>query len=78
MSKFEGYTKGSADAPVTIVEWSDFECPFCARFYTQTYGQIVSEYVDSGKVKIIFKHFPLSFHAQAQKAAEATECAGEQ
>ncbi|MCF7900957.1 DsbA family protein [Candidatus Woesearchaeota archaeon] len=76
---FKGaHMKGDENAPVTIVEWSDFECPFCARFYSQTYGQIVSNYVDSGKVKIVFKHFPLGFHAQAQKAAEASECAGEQ
>lgn len=70
--------KGDADAPVTIVEFSDYECPFCARFYSQTYGQIVSEYIDTGKVKLIFRDFPLSFHQQAQKAAEAAECAGEQ
>jgi protein-disulfide isomerase len=75
MSQFEGNFKGDADAPVTIVEWSDFECPFCARFYSQAYQQIVSEYVDTGKVKIIYKHFPLSFHPNAQKAGEATECA---
>lgn len=69
---------GSADAPVTIVEWSDFECPFCARFYEQTYKQIEKEYVDTGKVKLVFRDFPLGFHANAQKAAEAAECAGEQ
>lgn len=78
MSKFKGHTKGDADAPITIIEWSDFECPFCARFSTQTYPSIVSDYVDTGKVKIIFKHFPLSFHANAQKAGEATECAADQ
>ena len=70
--------KGDADAPVTIIEWSDFECPFCARFYSQTYGQIVEKYIETGKVKLIFRDFPLGFHANAQKAAEAAECAGEQ
>lgn len=70
--------KGDANAPVTIIEWSDFECPFCARFYDQTYGQIVKEYIETGKVKIIFRDFPLGFHANAQKAAESAECAGEQ
>ncbi|MFH1409502.1 MAG: thioredoxin domain-containing protein [Nanoarchaeota archaeon] len=70
--------KGDANAPVTIIEWSDFECPFCSRFYTQTYGQIVEKYVDTGKVKIVFKDFPLSFHQQAQKAAEAAQCAHDQ
>lgn len=70
--------KGDADAPVTIVEFSDYECPFCARFYEQTYKQIKSKYIDTGKVKLVYRDFPLSFHPQAQKAAEAAECAGEQ
>lgn len=74
----DDHIKGDADAPVTIVEFSDFECPFCARFYSQTYKQIVEQYVDTGKAKIIFRDFPLSFHQNAQKAAEAAECAGEQ
>ena len=70
--------KGDPDAPVTIVEFSDFECPFCARFYTQTLGQIEEEYINTGKAKIVFRDYPLSFHQNAQKAAEAAECAGEQ
>jgi len=70
--------KGDPDAPVTIVEWSDFECPFCARFYSQTLSQIDENYIKTGKVKLIFRDFPLNFHANAQKAAEAAECAGEQ
>ena len=70
--------KGDADAPVTIVEFSDYECPYCGRFYKGTYGQIVEEYIDTGKVKLVFRDFPLSFHQNAQKAAEAAECAGEQ
>ncbi len=70
--------KGDADAPVTIVEWSDFECPFCTRFYEQTLGQIQEQYIDTGKVKFVYRDFPLGFHANAQKSAEAAECAGEQ
>lgn len=70
--------KGDPDAPVTIVEWSDYECPFCSRFYSQTLGQIESEYIDTGKVKLVYRDFPLSFHPQAQKSAEAAECAGDQ
>lgn len=70
--------KGNANAPVTIVEWSDYECPFCQRFYSQTLGQIEQEYIDTGKVKFVYRDFPLSFHPNAQKAAEAAECAGEQ
>lgn len=78
MSQFTGHAKGDPDAPVTIVEWSDFECPFCARFYSQTLNQIDAQYIETGKVRIIYKHFPLSFHPNAQKAAEATECAADQ
>ncbi len=70
--------KGDQDAPVTIIEWSDFECPFCGRFYSQTADQIESQYIDTGKVKFVYRDFPLSFHPNAQKAAEAGECADEQ
>lgn len=70
--------EGEEDAPVTIIEFSDFECPFCGRFYTQTLGQIKENYIKTGKVKLVYRDFPLSFHANAQKAAEAAECAGEQ
>ncbi len=70
--------KGDANAPVTIVEWSDYECPFCARFYSDTLSQIDEKYIKTGKVKLIYRDFPLSFHTQAQKSAEAAECAGEQ
>ncbi|MBN1385935.1 thioredoxin domain-containing protein [Candidatus Woesearchaeota archaeon] len=70
--------KGDKDSPVTIVEFSEFECPFCGRYYRDTYGQIMDNYVKTGKVKYVFRDFPLSFHQNAQKAAEAAECAGEQ
>ena len=70
--------KGDSDAKVTIVEFSDYECPFCGRFYSDTLPQIRAQYVDTGKVKMVFRDFPLSFHPNAQKAAEAAECAGEQ
>ena len=71
-------TKGSKDAKVTIVEFSDFECPYCARFVTQTLPQIMSNYGD--KVLFAFRNFPLpaSMHPYAQKAAEASECAHDQ
>jgi protein-disulfide isomerase len=71
-------TKGDANAKVTLVEFSDFECPYCERFYTQTFGQIESNYVNAGKVLMAFKQFPLGFHQYAQKAAEASLCAKEQ
>lgn len=67
--------RGKADAPVTIVEFSDFECPFCGRAQP-TVKQIEQTYGD--KVKLVFMHYPLPFHASAQKAAEASECALDQ
>lgn len=69
---------GAADAPVTIVEFSDFQCPYCASFRTQTFEQIKSEYIDTGKVKFVYRDFPLDFHSEAMPAAEAAECADEQ
>jgi len=70
--------KGDENAPVTMVEFSDYECPFCGRHFEQTYPQIIEEYVNTGKVKLVYRDFPLDFHPNAQKAAEAAECAGEQ
>jgi protein-disulfide isomerase len=71
-------TKGPADAKVQIVEFSDFECPYCAKFVTQTLPQILSTYGD--KVLFAFRNYPLpaSMHPYAQKAAEAGECANDQ
>lgn len=69
---------GQDDAPITLIEFTDYQCPFCSRHYTETYGKIKSEYVDTGKVKVVVRDFPLSFHPNAQKAAEAAECAGDQ
>ncbi len=69
---------GEEDAPVTLIEFTDYQCPFCGRHFTDTYGQIKKEYIDTGKVKYIVRDYPLSFHPHAQKTAEATECADDQ
>ncbi|MBI2507460.1 DsbA family protein [Candidatus Woesearchaeota archaeon] len=70
---------GNKDAPLTIVEFSDFQCPFCARFRSETFEQIKSQYIDTGKVKLVYRDFPLtSIHPMAQKSAEAAECADDQ
>jgi protein-disulfide isomerase len=69
---------GEANAPVTVIEFTDYQCPFCARHYEQTFGRIKSEYVDTGKVKYVVRDFALAFHPHAQKASEATECAADQ
>jgi protein-disulfide isomerase len=65
---------GDPDAPVTIIEFSDYQCSYCGRHYAQTFPLIKSEYIDTGKVKIVFRDFPLNFHPEAQGAAEAAEC----
>lgn len=69
---------GSANAPVTIVEFSDYQCPYCGRHFQETYPLIKSQYVDTGKAKIVFMDFPLGFHEQALPAANVARCAGEQ
>ncbi len=69
---------GDPNAPVTIIEFSDIQCPFCGRFFDQTLPSLKKDYIDTGKVKLVFRDFPLSFHQNAQKAAEAAECAKEQ
>ncbi len=70
--------KGADSAEVLIIEFSDFECPFCGRFYSETLPSIQSDYIDTGKVQMVYRDFPLGFHAQAKPAAIAAECAGEQ
>jgi protein-disulfide isomerase len=71
----EGPSKGPANAPVTIVEFSDFECPYCVRA-EDTVKEVLKQY--EGKVRLVYRDFPLPNHAHAQKAAEAAHCAGEQ
>ena len=70
---------GDAVAPVIIIEFGDFQCPFCSRFFEQTFTQIDNEYIKTGKVLFVYRDFPLSsIHPLAQKAAEAAECADEE
>lgn len=68
------HVRGNPNAKVTFIEYSDFECPFCKRF-APTMEQMLDEYQDD--VRMVYRHYPLSFHANAQKEAEATECANE-
>jgi protein-disulfide isomerase len=70
--------RGRPDAPVTVVEFTDYQCPFCKRFEAETWPQLKRNYVDTGKVRFIVRDLPLEFHDSALPAAEAAHCAGEQ
>jgi protein-disulfide isomerase len=72
------YYKGRPDAPVTVVEYSDFQCPFCARFANGPALEIDRDYVETGKIKYVFHDYPLQQHPNAVPAAEAARCAGDQ
>lgn len=70
---------GKLDAPITIIEFSDFQCPFCARFHIDTLPSIMNEYIKNGQVKLVFRDFPIqSIHPNALPASVAAECANEQ
>lgn len=71
--------KGNKNAKVAIVEFTDYQCPFCGQLFTKTYPSIKKDYIDTGKVKYFVGDYPLNqIHPQAQKAAEAANCANEQ
>lgn len=69
---------GSPHAPAVMILYADFECMFCARFATETLPTLTEEYVDTGQLRIVFKHFPLANHARAEAAAVAATCAWQQ
>jgi len=69
---------GNPDAAVKIIEYSDYECPFCGRFHEEAFPQLKSEYIDNGLVSFEFRDFPLPFHTSAMDAARAAHCAGDQ
>lgn len=75
----ESATRGSDDAPVTLFEFSDYQCPYCRRHATTVMPGIIEEYVDSGKVRIVMREFPIeNIHRRAFAAAQAALCAGSQ
>ena len=69
---------GEKNAKVTLIDFTDYECPFCKRYFDQTFSQIKKEYIDTGKIKYVVRDLPLPFHANAHKEAQAAECAREQ
>jgi protein-disulfide isomerase len=72
------HSLGAADAPVTVVEFADYQCPFCLRFAKTTFPLLKQKYIDTGKVRWVALNLPLPFHKDARKAAQAAHCAGEQ
>ena len=69
---------GSKDAPVTMVEFTDYQCPFCQRFHVATFGELKKNYIDTGKVRFYSRDMPLDFHPNAMRAAQAARCGAEQ
>jgi protein-disulfide isomerase len=69
---------GKSNAPVTIIEFSDFQCPFCRTWWKANFEQLKKDYIDTGKVKFVYRDYPLAFHPMAEPSAQAAECAKEQ
>jgi protein-disulfide isomerase len=69
---------GRANAPLTMIEFTDYQCPYCRRFEAEVWPKLKRDYIDTGKLRYIARDLPLSFHASAAPAAEAAHCAGEQ
>jgi protein-disulfide isomerase len=69
---------GRADAPLALIEFADYQCPYCARFHANVLPRLKSEYIDTGKLRLLFKDLPLSMHREALPAARAARCAGAQ
>ncbi len=69
---------GSNDAPLTVIEFSDFQCPFCRSAYQSVITNLKKDYVETGKIKFVYRDFPLSFHPMSEKSAEAANCANGQ
>jgi len=73
------FVLGKSDAPLTIVEFTDFQCPFCGRFESTTFPELKKDYIDTGKVRLILRDLPLDgLHPYAIKAAQSVRCAGDQ
>jgi len=73
------YVLGKSDAPLTLVEFTDYQCPFCGRFEQNTFPEIKKNYIDTGKLRLIVRDLPLEgLHPFALKAAQSVHCAGDQ
>ncbi len=73
-----GFEMGRKDAPITIVEFADYQCPYCRQFQTTVFTRLKKDYIDTGKVRFVSRDLPLDFHPNALGAAQAARCAGDQ
>ena len=78
LTNLHGFAMGRPDAPLTMVEFTDLQCPYCRQYVTATLPEIKRNWIDTGKLRYISRDFPLDFHPQALAAARAARCAGEQ
>jgi len=78
VTNLKGHVLGRPDAPLTMVEFTDLQCPFCRQFAITSFDELKKNWIDTGKLRYISRDFPLDFHAQAMPAARAARCAGEQ
>ena len=78
ITNLKGFVMGRPDAPLTMIEFTDLQCPFCRQYATVTFDEIKRNWIDTGRLRYISRDFPLDFHPQAMPAARAARCAGEQ
>ena len=74
----DGHVLGSSEAPLTLVEFTDYQCPFCSRFSGTTLEELKTVYIDTGQVRLVSRDLPLAMHDNAMRAANAARCAAEQ
>ena len=73
------YSLGRSDAPLTLLEFTDYQCPYCRQFHTNVFGELKKNYIDTGKVRFYSRDLPLdSIHPNASRAAQAARCASDQ
>jgi protein-disulfide isomerase len=78
LARDDGRTRGRAEAPVTLIEYSDFTCGFCGKFFRETWPRLKAKYVDAGLVRFVYRDFPRASKGTGIQAALASRCAGEQ
>jgi protein-disulfide isomerase len=79
ITNLAGYALGKADAPLTMVEFTDLQCPYCRHFVLTSFDELKKNWIDTGKLRYVTRDFPITdLHAQAMPAARAARCAGEQ